>query len=102
MVCLQGMQKCLHQMKCHLLSVTLQSLCCHGLIPSAVSIPCAGSASTNLHSLRLNCLSDEELQALEGTERENVELRIGVLRNIQLLLDSAVSQMNQYHAVTGQ
>lgn len=66
------------------------------------SIPCAGSASTNLHSLRLSCLSDEELQALEGTERENVELRIGVLRNIQLLLDSAVSQMNQYHAVTGQ
>lgn len=67
-----------------------------------LSSPCAGHASANLHSLRLNCLSDEELHALEGTERENVEARIGVLRNIQLLLDSAVSQMNQYHVVTGQ
>lgn len=70
--------------------------------PLAVSVPCTGSACTNLKSLRLNCLSDEELQALEGTERESVESRIGVLKNIQLLLDCAVSQMNQYYAVTGQ
>ena len=63
---------------------------------------CAGHASANVHSLRLNCLSEEELHALEGAERESVEARIGVLRNIQLLLDSAVQQMNQYYAVTGQ
>ena len=53
------------------------------------------------NTLRLNLLSDQELSALEGTERDNVEARISVLRNIQLLLDSAVAQMNQYYATTG-
>ena len=69
--------------------------------PSDVSIPCAGTTNTDLRSLRLSRLSEEELQALEGTERESLETRVAVLRNIQLLLDSAVNQMNQYYAVTG-
>ena len=60
-----------------------------------------GATPVDPNTLRLNLLSDKELSALEGTERDNVEARIGVLRNIQLLLDSAVAQMNQYYATTG-
>lgn len=41
-------------------------------------------------------LSTEELQRMEGTERENVEARIQCLRNIQMLLDAAVVMMQQY------
>lgn len=44
-------------------------------------------------------LTNEELEALEGEERENVEARIRCLRNIQTLLDAAVLQMQQYSAV---
>ena len=36
---------------------------------------------------------------MEGQERSNVEARIKVLRNIQVLLDAAVMEMNQYTAV---
>ncbi len=41
-------------------------------------------------------LSDEELRGLEGMERANVEARIALLRNVQRLLDAAVTQLNQY------
>nr|XP_023030277.1 E3 ubiquitin-protein ligase synoviolin A-like [Leptinotarsa decemlineata] len=41
-------------------------------------------------------LTPEELQRMEGNERENVEARIQCLRNIQLLLDAAVVMMQQY------
>lgn len=44
-------------------------------------------------------LSDEELKFLEGMERANVEARIAVLRDVQKLLDSAVTRLNQYSAV---
>lgn len=44
----------------------------------------------------LRRLSLEELQNMEGHERENVEARIQCLRNIQTLLDAAVMQMQQY------
>ena len=44
-------------------------------------------------------LTDSELRAMEGQERTNVEARIKVLRNIQVLLDAAVMEMNQYTAV---
>ena len=44
-------------------------------------------------------LTDAELQALEGQERVHVEARIKVLRNIQVLLDAAVMEMNQYSSV---
>ena len=47
----------------------------------------------------LHSLSDEELQALEGMERANVEARIALLRNVQKLLDTAVMQLNQYSTV---
>merc|ERR1712152_100611 len=40
-----------------------------------------------------------ELEAMEGRERENVEARIRCLRNIQVLLDAAVMEMQQYSAV---
>ena len=33
---------------------------------------------------------------MEGEERENVEARITALRNIHSLLDSAITQLNQY------
>ena len=49
----------------------------------------------------LEGLSDEQLRSLEGMERGNVEARIAVLRNIQRLLDSAVTQMTQYSTVMG-
>ena len=44
-------------------------------------------------------LTDVELRAMEGSERLNVEARIKVLRNIQVLLDAAVMEMNQYSTV---
>ena len=47
----------------------------------------------------LKALSDEELKALEGMERANVEARIALLRNVQKLLDTAVTQLNQYSTV---
>ncbi len=47
----------------------------------------------------LTGLTEEQLHSLEGMERANVEARIELLRNIQRLLDSAVTQLNQYSAV---
>uniref|UniRef100_A0A131XEV5 RING-type E3 ubiquitin transferase n=1 Tax=Hyalomma excavatum TaxID=257692 RepID=A0A131XEV5_9ACAR len=44
----------------------------------------------------LEALSAEELNAMEGQEREQVAARIRVLRNIQTLLDAAVLQLQQY------
>merc|ERR1712029_701335 len=44
-------------------------------------------------------MSDTELREMEGTERTNVEARIRCLRNIQVLLDAAVMEMQQYSAV---
>jgi len=44
-------------------------------------------------------LSTAELAAMEGKERTAVEARIRCLRNIQVLLDAAVMEMQQYSAV---
>lgn len=44
-------------------------------------------------------MTDRELSELEGTERANVEARIKCLRNIQVLLDAAVLEMQQYSSV---
>ena len=44
-------------------------------------------------------LSDDDLKALEGMERANVEARIAVLRDVQKLLDAAVMKLNQYSVV---
>lgn len=48
----------------------------------------------------LDALSDEELRLLEGNERRNVEERIKLLRNIQLMMDASVALMSQYSAIT--
>ena len=47
-------------------------------------------------------LTEDELKAMEGHERANVEARIKCLRNIQVLLDAAVMEMQQYSSVVGQ
>ncbi|CAG9529572.1 unnamed protein product [Cercopithifilaria johnstoni] len=41
-------------------------------------------------------LTDEEVAAMEGTERAAVEARINCIRNIGLLLDAATMQLQQY------
>ena len=41
-------------------------------------------------------LTMEQLRAMEGELRENVEARITVLRNVHSLLDTAITQLNQY------
>lgn len=45
----------------------------------------------------LRSLSDEQLKELEGNARKNIEARIECLRNIQVLLNSAVIMMQQYN-----
>jgi len=45
-------------------------------------------------------LSETELAEMEGTERRAVEARIQTLRNIQILLDAAMLQFQQYLAST--
>ncbi|KAM8971301.1 E3 ubiquitin-protein ligase synoviolin isoform 1-T1 [Sarcophilus harrisii] len=44
-------------------------------------------------------LTAEELQALEGHERQHLEARLQSLRNIHTLLDAAMLQINQYLTV---
>ncbi|ELT95768.1 hypothetical protein CAPTEDRAFT_174092 [Capitella teleta] len=46
-------------------------------------------------------LSDDELRRMEGDERQAVEARIQVLRNVHTLLDAAIVQLNQYSSVAG-
>ncbi|XP_017474352.1 PREDICTED: E3 ubiquitin-protein ligase HRD1 isoform X3 [Rhagoletis zephyria] len=48
----------------------------------------------------LSTLSDEELKALEGNERQHVEERIKLLRNIQLMLNAAGVLMNNYQIIS--
>ncbi|GAB6022170.1 hypothetical protein CHUAL_006307 [Chamberlinius hualienensis] len=47
----------------------------------------------------LRNLSEEDLRRLEGNEREHLEARIKVMRNIQSLIDSAVYQYTQLAAI---
>ncbi|GBM56978.1 E3 ubiquitin-protein ligase synoviolin [Araneus ventricosus] len=47
----------------------------------------------------LSSFSLEELEAMAGQERENLEARIRCLRNIQTMLDGAIMQMQQYSAL---
>ncbi|VDK83983.1 unnamed protein product [Onchocerca ochengi] len=44
-------------------------------------------------------LTDEEVAAMEGTERAAVEARINCIRNIGLLLDAATMQLQQYMSI---
>ncbi len=41
-------------------------------------------------------LTDEDLAQMEGNERHNVEARIHCLRNISILLNASMVQMQQY------
>ncbi|CAO1301006.1 unnamed protein product [Diamesa hyperborea] len=47
----------------------------------------------------LDQLSIEELRAMEGHERTNVEERIKLLKNVQTMLNASVALMNQYQLV---
>ena len=47
----------------------------------------------------LSALSVEQLRDMEGQERENVEARIRVLRNVHSLLDTVIVQLDQYSNV---
>ncbi|XP_006037176.2 E3 ubiquitin-protein ligase synoviolin [Alligator sinensis] len=44
-------------------------------------------------------LTDEELRAMEGHDRQNLEARLQCLQNIHTLLDAAMLQINQYLTV---
>lgn len=44
-------------------------------------------------------LTEEELQAMEGHERQHLEARLQCLQNIHTLLDAAMLQINQYLTV---
>uniref|UniRef100_A0A8D0G094 RING-type E3 ubiquitin transferase n=1 Tax=Sphenodon punctatus TaxID=8508 RepID=A0A8D0G094_SPHPU len=44
-------------------------------------------------------LTDEELRAMEGHERQHLEARLQCLQNIHTLLDAAMLQINQYLTV---
>ncbi|KAG0725694.1 E3 ubiquitin-protein ligase synoviolin B [Chionoecetes opilio] len=46
-----------------------------------------------------SAMTEDEVRRMEGSERQHVEARVRVLRNIQTLLDAAVVQMNQYASV---
>lgn len=70
-------------------------LCCLPALRTCTGVPFPTMPAN------LTNLSDEELRAMEGTERRNVEARVNCLRNIQTLLDAAVAQMHQYLAVSG-
>lgn len=49
-----------------------------------------------LPPLNLSGLSADELNAMEGQERHNVEARVHCLRNISVLLNASMVQMQQY------
>ncbi|XP_059612171.1 E3 ubiquitin-protein ligase HRD1 [Phlebotomus argentipes] len=83
-------------------------------IPSFLPPPITGAPMANFPMMTpyllppppmpstLASLTDEELTALEGTERRHVEARIKLLRNIQTMLDASVALMNQYTAINAQ
>lgn len=50
-------------------------------------------------NLDMSALSVEQLKEMEGQERENIEARIRVLRNVHSLLDAVIVQLNQYSNV---
>lgn len=47
-------------------------------------------------NMDFSSLNIEQLVAVEGQERQNVEARINMLRTIHALLDAAIVQLNQY------
>lgn len=65
-------------------------------LPPPPPIPAFAFAPPPTIPANLEQLSDEELRLLEGNERRNVEERIKLLKNIQLMMDASVALMNQY------
>ena len=55
----------------------------------------SGALSTPLN-VDFSSLNVEQLIAVEGQERQNVEARINMLRTVHALLDAAIIQLNQY------
>ncbi|XP_017057257.1 E3 ubiquitin-protein ligase HRD1 [Drosophila ficusphila] len=49
--------------------------------------------------LDLTKFTDEELRAMEGHQREQIEQRLKLLQNINLMLDSAAIMMSQYQSL---
>ena len=47
-------------------------------------------------NMDFSSLNIEQLVAVEGQERQNVEARINMLRTVHALLDAAIVQLNQY------
>lgn len=47
-------------------------------------------------NIDFSSLNIEQLIAVEGQERQNVEARINMLRTVHALLDAAIVQLNQY------
>ena len=47
-------------------------------------------------NMDFSSLNIEQLVAVGGQERQNVEARINMLRTIHALLDAAIVQLNQY------
>lgn len=69
------------------------------MFPPPMFGPMFGPPTSSHSSPNLSTLSPEELRAMEGQERQHVEARVAVLRNIHSLLDSAIAQLNQYSQV---
>ena len=53
----------------------------------------------NPPNMDLSALSVDQLREMEGQERENVEARVRVLRNVHSLLDAVIVQLDQYSNV---
>ena len=62
-------------------------------------LPPAGMSPPPVPPADFSGLTDEELRAMEGEERENLEARVQCLRNIHTLLDAAMLQIQQYTTV---
>ena len=69
-----------------------------GIPPFPFSIPPFG-VPPPMPPPNFSGLTTEELRAMEGNERENIEARVKCLRNVQVLLDAAVMEMQQYTLV---
>merc|ERR1719369_1407835 len=73
----------------------------HGLpgLPGLPGMPAYYGAPPPMPPPNFSGMTDQELRDLEGNERANVEARVKCLRNIQVLLDAAVLEMQQYSSV---
>ncbi|XP_031634909.1 E3 ubiquitin-protein ligase HRD1 [Contarinia nasturtii] len=71
-------------------------------IPPPPPIPAFALTPPPTMPTNLDQLTDEELRLLEGNERKNVEERIKLLKNIQVMMDASVALMHQYSMISAQ